>query len=729
MLELHFAMPIMSLTAIISAGVMTLNWFMYQTADGVRQWMFSMQLMALTCLLLIGISYQPEAVTFVALTCLFASFYFFVNGTEKFFKLPHSHTVWIIIAVVYFALVSWFSFVDSNRAMRYIASYSLVTISMGLSIRTLMVCTPIHHQRPSLSRWGFLVACLSVFAVLSIHLLTLDVKPQLAVLTSLTTSQVLVIAATVCLPIILCVAFSLLCGAQQLEKMALLAQKNKQASLLKGRFLTMLSHELRTPLNAIVGHADMLKRIPREPQKHAQLCDVISEAAHSLSDLANQVLLQAKGEQVGAQLKPVNLPEQARSVFELLLPLSKNKGLELKLRIDERLEELYFLTDKESLLLILKNLMSNGIKYTEHGEVILSVNLQEPQRKGDSLERRVQFSVSDTGIGLSQNALDYIFEPFASTQLEHNISNSAGFGLSLSKQLVENLGGELTVCSEVKQGTVFSFSLQLNSCDIPATQKAADENKAQQIALSTSSILVVEDNLLNQEVLKHYLQDTKMYCEYVRSLTDATDAIKAETFDVILLDMHLPDGHGLEWWQNLQGHFEPAQAPTVIALTGDADEEAQQKYLQHGITYCLEKPISGAILLSVLEHVGTAHTTQINPLQLLDEQVVAHLNKQFDSQFLNTKLMYLADTFDYEFAQLQGLADIQAIEQLEVKLQTLIQECIDLGLKALAQALVETKDAVRAKQVIDWRALHHYAKQNALALQNYQKQFCAVRNI
>ena len=82
MLELHFAMPIMSLTAIISAGVMTLNWFMYQTADGVRQWMFSMQLMALTCLLLIGISYQPEAVTFVALTCLFDSFYFFVIGTE-----------------------------------------------------------------------------------------------------------------------------------------------------------------------------------------------------------------------------------------------------------------------------------------------------------------------------------------------------------------------------------------------------------------------------------------------------------------------------------------------------------------------------------------------------------------------------------------------------------------------------------------------------------------------
>jgi CheY-like chemotaxis protein len=193
-------------------------------------------------------------------------------------------------------------------------------------------------------------------------------------------------------------------------------------------------------------------------------------------------------------------------------------------------------------------------------------------------------------------------------------------------------------------------------------------------------------------------------------------------FDVILLDMHLPDGHGLEWWQNLQSQFEPAQAPTVIALTGDADEQAQQRYLQQGIAYCLEKPVSGSTLLSVLEHVGTAHTTQINPLQLLDEALIHRLNQQFDSHFLNTKLMYLADTFDYEFAQLQGLADIQAIDQLEIKLQTLIQECVDLGLKALAQALEETNQAVKAKQVIDWRALHHYAKQNALALQTYQKQ-------
>ncbi|ALO40910.1 ATP-binding response regulator [Pseudoalteromonas phenolica] len=724
MQELHFAMPIMSLTAIISAGVMTLNWFMYQSADGVKQWMYSMQLMALTCLLLIGISYQPEIITFIALTSLFASFYFFVNGTEKFFRLAHSYRLWVVIGVIYFALSSWFSFVDSNRAMRYIASYSLVSVAMGLSIRSLMICAPSQHQRTNLSRWGFLVSCLCVFAVLSIHLLTLDAQPKTVVLTSLNTAQVLVIAATVCLPIILCVAFSLLCGAQQLEKMAVLAQKNKQASLLKGRFLTMLSHELRTPLNAIVGHADMLKRIPREPQKHAQLCDVISEAALSLSDLANQVLLQAKGEQVSSQLQPTNLAEQAHSVHELLLPLAKNKDLDFKLRIDERLSELYFLTDKESLPLVLKNLVSNAIKYTDYGEVILSASLHEQQVKEDYTLQVVRFSVSDTGVGLSKNALDYIFEPFASSQFEHNISNSAGFGLSLSKQLVENLGGELEVSSELSKGTVFTFDLVLSSCDAPVSQLGEEKMKSPE-QLASNRILIVEDNLLNQEVLKHYLQDTKMQCEYVRTLKDASGYIADKQFDVILLDMHLPDGHGLEWWQSLQSQFEPAQAPTVIALTGDADEQAQQRYLQQGIAYCLEKPVSGSTLLSVLEHVGTAQTTQINPLQLLDEALIHRLNQQFDSHFLNTKLMYLADTFDYEFAQLQGLADIQAIDQLEVKLQTLTQECIEMGLKALAQALEETKQAVQAKQVIDWRALHHYAKQNALALQNYQKQFTA----
>ncbi|GMM86331.1 hybrid sensor histidine kinase/response regulator [Pseudoalteromonas sp. MTN2-4] len=721
MQELHFAMPIMSLTAIISAGVMTLNWFMYQSADGVKQWMYSMQLMALTCLLLIGISYQPETITFAALICLFATFYFFVSGTEKFFKVTHSPKLWLAIGVVYFGLTIWFSFIDSNRAMRYIASYSLVSIAMGLSIRSLMICTPSQHQRTNLSRWGFLVSCLCVFAVLSIHLLTLDAQPTTAALSNLHTSQVLVIASTVCLPIILCVAFSLLCGAQQLEKMAVLAQKNKQASLLKGRFLTMLSHELRTPLNAIVGHADMLKRIPREPQKHAQLCDVISEAALSLSDLANQVLLQAKGEQVSALLKPTSLAEQAQTVHELLLPLAKNKDLNFKLRVDERLSELYFLTDKESLPLVLKNLVSNAIKYTDYGEVVLSVSMHEQKVQAGDTQQVVRFSVSDTGVGLSKSALDYIFEPFASNQLEHNISNSAGFGLSLSKQLVENLGGELTVNSELSKGTVFTFDLVLSVCEVP--ERIVDENIVKSPEqLASNRILIVEDNLLNQEVLKHYLQDTKMLCEYVRTLKAASESMADNQFDVILLDMHLPDGHGIEWWQSLQSQLEPAQAPTVIALTGDADEQAQQRYLQQGIAYCLEKPVSGSTLLSVLEHVGTAHTTQINPLKLLDEALIHRLNQQFDSHFLNTKLMYLADTFDYEFAQLQGLADIQAIDQLEIKLQTLIKECVELGLKALALALEETNQAVKAKQVIDWRALHHYAKQNALALQNYQQR-------
>jgi len=722
MQALHLAMPIMSFTATIATAMTALNWLMYQSVDGVKQWMFAMLLMTLTCLLLIGISSQSEVFTFAALSSLFFSSYYFSNGSEKFFGLNLSKRIWLLFSIVYFTFSIWFSFIDSSRAMRFIAAYSAVSLSVMLSIKALMVGLPTQNQRTNLSRWGFLVACLSVFTVLSIHLMTFDVPPQTLEITNLGTAQLLIIAATVCLPIILCVAFSLLCGAQQLEKMALLAHENKQASLLKGRFLTMLSHELRTPLNAIVGHADMLKRSPREPHKHAQLCDVISEAAHSLSDLANQVLLQAKGEQVGAQAKPVNLTEQVNSVYELLLPLAKNKGLALKLLLDERLGSRYLLTDKESILLVLKNLVSNGIKYTEQGEVTLSLRLEERTACDHDNRVSVKFSVSDTGIGVSQDALNYIFEPFASEKIEHNISNSAGFGLSLSKQLVENLGGSLTVASEVEKGTTFTFSLCLDVCDAPLSSKVAKQLPIQQSALTASRMLIIEDNILNQEVLKHYLKDTSMHCDYVQTLADASALVEKHLVDVILLDMHLPDGHGLEWWQNLQSQFEPAQAPTVIALTGDADEAAQQAYLQQGIAYCLEKPVSGATLLSVLEHVGTAQKTHIDPLQLLDEQVVANLNLHFDNQFINTKLMYLADTFDYEFAQLKGLADIQATDQLEVKLQTLIQECLDLGLKALAQALLETKEAISDKQIIDWKALHHYAKQNAAALQSYQKQ-------
>jgi signal transduction histidine kinase/DNA-binding response OmpR family regulator len=711
MLEPKLLMPVLALTSSVCGVFMFLNWLIHRTLTGTKHWMFFVTLIAVACVLMS----QPQLSSFwrifVANHFLLAGVIFLALGTERFFNLKSHYWLWAALSSIHILGYMWFTFIEPNFIARVVLNYIVWAVSLGLCIKALFQNKVSELIEARIARWSFLFACVGMLSIFTLRLLMLGVyKPSDSLFTNNFSNQMFTIAV-IAIPLLLCFSLSLLCSGRRAEQVEQTKLSAEQASLKKGRYLTLLSHELRTPLNAIVGHAEMLKSIPREPKKHAELCDIITGAAMSLSDLANQVLFQAKGETKPQELTAVNIAKTAQELIDLLSPLAKQKKLNVTLDTSALMAKNY-LVDKESLTLILKNLLSNAIKYTHDGGVIVTI---KSESVGES-HHSVQFTVSDTGVGLNDTDLVKIFEPFVTIASQQSVAQGAGLGLSLCKQLIENMNGELRARSQVGQGTEFFFELLLQETQMSEESPPPARYTHHQQGILACNILVVEDNPLNREVLKYYLKELGVTFEFAHDLAQATDKVAKSTFDVILLDMHLPDGHGLSWFVDDFSTMSLLNSPTVIALTGDADEIAQQTYLQHGITYCIGKPVSPKTLAAVLEQVCAAQSTQILDEHLINEDALRQLSTSLDNKFLATKLMYLADTFDYEFAQLQGLADIKAHDLLYDKLLQLAQESNLLGMTALSDELKLVSEQLQQGQTIQWQALYRSAKQSVSAL-------------
>ncbi|KAF7768843.1 hypothetical protein PCIT_a3356 [Pseudoalteromonas citrea] len=712
MLEPRLLLPVLALTTSVCGVFMLLNWLIHRTLAGTKQWMWFVACVSIACILISQPKLSDFWRIFVANQFILVGLIFLAFGTERFFQIKSKYWPWIILSCVHVIGYIWFTFYDPHFIVRVFLNYSIWAFSLGLCIRAVLQSSVSELTEATIARYSFILACLGMLSIFTLRLFMLgDYQASDSLFTNNLSNQIFTIAV-IAIPLLLCFSLSLLCSGRRAEQVEQTKQNAEQASRLKGRYLTLLSHELRTPLNAIVGHAEMLKSIPREPKRHAELCDIITGAAMSLSDLANQVLLQAKGETKPQELSAVNINSLCKELIDLLTPLADQKKLDIKLD-NTTLRVQDCLVDKESLTLILKNLLSNAIKYTPDGNIIVTVKSENV----GSHYHSVQFYVSDTGVGLNDDDLVNIFEPFVTVASEQSVAQGAGLGLSLCKQLVENMKGELRVRSQVGRGTEFFFELLLEETKpSPKVQPTVRYTHHQQGVLACN-ILVVEDNALNREVLKHYLEELGATFEFAHDLAQATSKVTKRAFDIILLDMHLPDGHGLSWFSDELSAMTLESSPTVIALTGDADETAQQTYLRHGITYCISKPVSPKTLAAVLEQVCAAQSTQILDEQLVNEDVLRRLSMSLDGKFLTTKLMYLSDTYDYEFAQLQGLADIKANDILHEKLQQLAQESDLLGMTALSNELKLASEQLNQGQPIQWQSLHHFAKDSVVVLQ------------
>ncbi|MDO7854166.1 PAS domain S-box protein [Hymenobacter convexus] len=399
---------------------------------------------------------------------------------------------------------------------------------------------------------------------------------------------------------------------QALEKAIGDAQVDVQA---KEDFLANMSHEIRTPLHGILGLTGVLSKTALSRSQHDYL-RLLGESAEHLLTVLNDVLTTAR---LGAgkllpETTPFNPAELLSGCAALLRPRAREKGLRLRIDKPARLPEV--LGDAHRLRQVLLNLVSNAIKFTETGQVRLRCRLVPAPRQHAEPANTVwmQFTVSDTGVGIAPETLDKVFEPFAqaaaSTDREYG---GSGLGLSISEGLVRLMGGTLRVSSELDRGSTFAFTLALQPVAVAAPAPATATPPPN--PTDAGRILLVEDNLVNSLLAETVLRNWGWQVTTAASGPAAIQLFEHRPFDLVLMDIQMPGMDGETAARALRQHPDAARAATpIIALTARAQAGEAERLQAVGFDGYLAKPYREEQLLETMRAVLARHTAASEPL-------------------------------------------------------------------------------------------------------------------
>ncbi|MBF0447675.1 MAG: PAS domain S-box protein [Magnetococcales bacterium] len=381
----------------------------------------------------------------------------------------------------------------------------------------------------------------------------------------------------------------------------------EQATRSKSRFLAAMSHDIRTPMNAILGMGEVLDDSGLNPVQSKAL-RVLTHAGENLLALINDILDLSKVEAGQLQLENISfvLKELVEGTCQILYQKAVANAIGFHLNIHPDCPH-RVMGDPQRIRQVLLNLLGNALKFTQKGEIILTVN----PLQGDL----VQFSVSDTGIGISGDQLEQIFNPFV--QAESSTTRrfgGTGLGLSICSQLIQIMGGQIQVESAVGKGSRFLFTIPLpHSTDTsPATagslrpEKKCYCKKGQATGDMALKILIADDAKDNLEVISAFLSDTPHHLRMVANGEEATRAFKSEPFDIVLMDMHMPILDGFQATAQIRSwETEQGQPPTpIVALTANAMREDMEKTAAFGCDVHLSKPVRKARLLEVIRELS-----------------------------------------------------------------------------------------------------------------------------
>jgi PAS domain S-box-containing protein len=373
---------------------------------------------------------------------------------------------------------------------------------------------------------------------------------------------------------------------EQLIKSKELAEYGKKV---KETFLANMSHELRTPINGILGIAALLKNTPLDSQQK-NMIDLLGTSSQSLLGVINDVLDISKIEAGKFSIirKPDNIHAIIKSVYDLLKFKADEKDIELLLDIAPNIPKT-ILVDSLRINQIMMNLLSNAIKFTDRGYVKLTISVA--QKNHDKV--KLKFTVEDTGIGISSDKLNRIFDSFEQAEDDTSAKyGGTGLGLTIVKKLIELKGGELTVSSQIGKGSIFNFINWFTvSAEKPEIKPVEKINPKLLPPLTDMHILVVEDNVVNQYLLSKILKDWDVTIEVVDNGRKAIDILKEKDFDIILMDTHMPEMNGYEAAKAIRMDFdEPKRSTPIISLSAASFDHENQEAITSGMNDVLPKP-------------------------------------------------------------------------------------------------------------------------------------------